>query len=1376
LSGFERPEHPEHTEQAPARRPVRKSVPAPSYDQERAADSPADRRAQRYRAEMTLRQFAAERAARQAVQGEPASEPAPVSLPPTSTLARRLQERPGEATAATLMRQFEAERAAREAEADASPPPLPLRRRAPAADGATGPITPAEAPMATPQRQDEERGAHGEHAAEGVPPPRLPATGPAVAAPAPLASGRVERERDAAAHTLAEPAPHGADGGTPLPGGEGERATAAAAYPPASPSGLAPLVIPSTSRQIEALRARGGQLLDPRTARSMELALRLERGALDAIRIHADPAAWTLAQRLGAPAVLEGDDLFFQKGAYHPAGNSLLTYHLRRWAARRAPSRSDALSADPSPAALSPAALSVAHAPRVPAAAAAAGAPVGGADAWIEGEWQALADEPTYRLFAALLGYDPLAQRALARPADEALAAALVQVAPGAPPVNLATLRANGGLAQFVATLTREALAPGVPALREELARDVAAFLADPTGWLARVQQRHEAAPGLALEPGALPRQQAVEFFLLRVAPHLRALARAAADHAAMGAAYRASGMLSLRALGAVDHAAGARVLAVGQFDVGVVAVVQRGPSWWDLVVGGAVHTFEDAAGAVAAQALNALIGLGGPGAQQLARAAGADLGHILANPGAFFAHLTEAVGGGFTLFARDLGGNLERGALAWLSGQGGLTLPTLDAAGLLTFALETVGLSYASFTGDLETAFARHHRDGAKLVAGLDTLYQYAPDLHDLAAGGPGQLAALAGHLIGEVKALDVQTLVFDQVKAVLGPQLLLQVAPTLAGYLIPGADVAEAVAAVVRLVGTIVSRAAQLEAFAAAVLGAIDTLAGGDPHALTWAARAIEGALKEAAPLVLAFASTLVGVDVSHIGAAVLHKLHAQELVAALHKGLATLADAVADLLLKAVPPAVLARLEGHAAPEQTPSHAPAHPSPAHSGTTTPAQDKAHGDLDAVLAAAVTAVDARVAASPTTPLSEEEMRAVLTRVHAAHHEAEAYTLTPVAEGTHWAVRGTMVVPATPATTPTPPHHGHPHAGTQDVGTQDAATALDGAGPAARGDEVGLARPDAVWTVRAGTRTAAGEQELTRQRGTEALVKKIGDQEVPRTVIVATWDGTLPRKVEALPLTKAPPARVAVNGVTHIELGGSAPNQEPAGWADVKQFDDLSVHHGVAHAKYWRKLHLVSHRLHGPGLKWNLVPGRGTDNSLMERRVEAPVKRLVDEQPYQAFYYNVQVTYYTGDGVPNELTALKYFPKTIVVAYGLAYEETPGTWRKRPPLDTVPFKLDRPPTELRRKTMVDLSRPSYRDLKSIGMADGFARAVANEVMQSKRPFADIDDFHARMFAWFENSHDLSNPTYTFEDVYMPALQGAIDANKATFRDTDPDD
>ncbi len=522
------------------------------------------------------------------------------------------------------------------------------------------------------------------------------------------------------------------------------------------------------------------------------------------------------------------------------------------------------------------------------------------------------------------------------------------------------------------------------------------------------------------VDPHAVPRQQAVEFFLLRVAPHLRALARAAADQVAVGAAFRASGMLSLRALGAVDHAVSARVLAVGQFDVGVVAVVQRGPSLWDLVVGGVVHRFEDAAGALAAQGLNALIAVGGPGAQHLVRAAGADLGRILTNPGAFFAHLAAALGKGFGLFAGDLGGNLERGALQWLSGQGGLTLPTLDAAGLLTVALETAGVSYAAFTGDLAAAFTHHHRDGAKLVAGLDTLYGYAPALHDLATGpgGPaGQLAALAGHLISEVKTLDVQALVFAQLKAVLGPQLLLRVAPTLLGYLIPGADVAEAVGAVVRLVGVVTDQGAGLAALGTTVVNALHKIVAGTGSDLTVAAKEINTALQKAAPVVLALAASVVGVDLAHIGGAILNRLHAKEVVVTLHKGLAELADVVADVLLKAVPASVLARLEGHATPE--PGHAPAHPTPAHGGPTTPATPPAHDELHAVMTAAVTAVNAYAG----KPVDEATVRGVLSQVVEAHQGLPALALEPLVEDGRWAIQGRMEAIGTAMAT------SHPHA-----------------------------------------------------------------------------------------------------------------------------------------------------------------------------------------------------------------------------------------------------------------------------------------------------------------------------------------------------------
>ncbi len=807
--------------------------------------------------------------------------------------------------------------------------------------------------------------------------------------------------------------------------------------------------------------------------------------------------------------------------------------------------------------------------------------------------------------------------------------------------------------------------------------------------------------------------------------------------------------MLSLRALGAVDHAAGARVRAVGQFDVGVVAVVQRAPSLWDLVVGGVVHHFEDAAGALAAQGLSALIAVGGPGAQQLARVAGQDLGQVLANPGAFFAHLVAALGEGFGRFASDLGGNLERGALAWLSGQGGLTLPALDAAGLLTFALETAGVSYAAFTGDLQTAFARHHRDGAKLVAGLDTLYQYAPDLHDLAAGGPGQLAALAGHLIGEVKALDVQTLVFDQVKAVLGPQLLLQVAPTLAGYLIPGADVAEAVGAVVRLIGTIVSRAAQLEAFAAAVLGAIDTLAGGDPHALTWAARAIEGALKKAAPLVLAFASTLVGVDVSHIGAAVLHKLHAQELVAALQTGLTKLAEAVADLLLKAVPASVLARLEGHAAPE--PGHAPAHPTPAHGGPTTPAHDALH----AVLTAAVTAVNDRVAEHPETPLAEEVVRGLLAEVAARHEGLDHLHLEPLAEKGYWAVRGSMEVPE--AATTSPPHP-HPHAG-----GPDAAGAPLAAGAEAR-DRRALELDGAV-AVREGVRPPGhGRQAGSPHRTvTETDPTKARVGVVPYTQVTHQPDGEKAGTVTALPLTlTAPPG---TRGAHH------RPQEAPPGWTDVLAFDDIKVNpkNDSWQPLHWVKVHLLSDWLHGPGKRWNLVPGHKRDNGKMESGPEQRAKDALLTEGITALYYQAHVTFrdanpYTG---PNAVDWTN-FPKEIRVTVATAKpkDDGSGEWEKDKDLLGSPFVYDNliePPERAVRSTLVDLNTASQRDIESLDLPTQLAREIADEDRDS--PFGGEQDFLNRMKARYNR---LRRPV-DFETKYWPKIKAVIDAGKATF-------
>jgi len=72
-----------------------------------------------------------------------------------------------------------------------------------------------------------------------------------------------------------------------------------------------------TSRQIEALRARGeGVPLGEALAHMMAARLGVAAADLAPIRLHNDSDAWALAQRLGQPVCAEGDDIFFQKGAY----------------------------------------------------------------------------------------------------------------------------------------------------------------------------------------------------------------------------------------------------------------------------------------------------------------------------------------------------------------------------------------------------------------------------------------------------------------------------------------------------------------------------------------------------------------------------------------------------------------------------------------------------------------------------------------------------------------------------------------------------------------------------------------------------------------------------------------------------------------------------------------------------------------------------------------------------------------------------------------------------------------------------------------------------------------------------------------------------
>jgi len=218
-------------------------------------------------------------------------------------------------------------------------------------------------------RRDATKG-HG--SPRGVAPSSEPAPSPWEERPALAVGEQAMAEAPPAPDGAHQPA-HGAD------------VRAAAAPPPqpaphgaATPSGLAPLVIPSTSRQIEALRARGaGVPLGEALARMMAGGLGVDAADLAPVRLHHDPGAWALAARFGQPVYAEGNDVFFQKGAYQPGtpqGRNLLGRQLARTPAVRAAQHlRAAATAHPAPldgareAAPAPAPVAAAPAPVVAA-------------------------------------------------------------------------------------------------------------------------------------------------------------------------------------------------------------------------------------------------------------------------------------------------------------------------------------------------------------------------------------------------------------------------------------------------------------------------------------------------------------------------------------------------------------------------------------------------------------------------------------------------------------------------------------------------------------------------------------------------------------------------------------------------------------------------------------------------------------------------------------------------------------------------------------------------------------------------------------------------------------------------------------------------
>jgi len=711
-------------------------------------------------------------------------------------------------------------------------------------------------------------------------------------------------------------------------------------------------------------------------------------------------------------------------------------------------------------------------------------------------------------------------------------------------------------------------------------------------------------------------------------------------------------------------------------------------------------------------------------------------VGAILRDPGAFLRNLGTAFQAAFTALLTHL--HLGEDLVSWLTGAlgGAIPLPRLSFADLgpaaLTALIPTaqavLGLDEAHLLDRIAAAYARRRhlpleRARAEVVAAESRLGQLATLAQDTWAGLERDPRQLVSELFDRLRGVVETALV----------QAALTKVAELAAPLV--GEIIAAVQAVSSLVQTILDNAGALKAAFGVIVGQRARLAEGRDDALAASIGTdfIGPQFIKLIPGALTFLARFLQLEGI--------RTQLQALVAKVEgsiKGpLDHIVNAVVDRLVEA---------RGHKA-----TAAPAHPTPAHGGASTPAHDALH----AVLTAAVTAVNDRVAAHPETPLSEEVVRGLLTEVAARHEGLDHLQLEPVAEKGYWAIRGSLEVPEAATTSPPHPHASGPDAAGAPLAAgaearDGRALELDGAGAVSEG-----VRPPGH-----GRQAGSPHRTVTETDPTKARVGA-----VPYTQVTHQPDGEKAGTVTALPLTlTAPPG---MRGAHH------RPQEAPLGWTDVLAFDDIKVTPKTDswQPAHWVKVHLLSDWLHGPGKRWNLVPGHKRDNGKMESGPEQRAKDALLTEGITALYYQAHViyrgpsSYHGSDPAPVDWTN---FPKEIHVTVATAKpkDDGSGEWEKDRDLSGSPFVLGdliEPALNVERSTMVDLKTVSRTDLENIGVNTGLARQIDAE--DRIAPFLDEADFIDRMTARYRTL----DRSVDFMAKWWPVIQKVIDEKKATF-------
>jgi hypothetical protein len=159
-------------------------------------------------------------------------------------------------------------------------------------------------------------------------------------------------------------------------------------------------------------------------------------------------------------------------------------------------------------------------------------------------------------------------------------------------------------------------------------------------------------------------------------------------------------------------------------------------------------------------------------------------------------------------------------------------------------------------------------------------------------------------------------------------------------------------------------------------------------------------------------------------------------------------------------------------------------------------------------------------------------------------------------------------------------------------------------------------------------------------------------EKDLPPSFVRFEQTGGKASKVVAEPLTK-------IQGNT----AGSQPGQDPKGF-NVGQYLNKQGKSEKGHDSIqWVRAHLLNDNLHGPGVSWNLVPGRQALNGAMKDGPEKDVKGLVEKGGVHS--YEVSITYHNAEKLTDlddkVIGNAEDFPSKVNIVYHKA-EENPNT------------------------------------------------------------------------------------------------------------------